>query len=50
MKIEELEKELKQNKLRSIYLLYGEETFLLESALKSIIKNFGEKVKQRTNL
>lgn len=45
MKIEELEKELKQNKLRSIYLLYGEETFLLESALKSIIKNFGEKVK-----
>lgn len=45
MKVEELEKELKQNKLRSIYLLYGEETFLLESALKSIIKNFGEKVK-----
>lgn len=45
MKIEELEKELKQNKLRSIYLLYGEETFLLESALKNIIKNFGEKVK-----
>lgn len=45
MKIEELEKELKQNKLRNIYLLYGEETFLLESALKSIIKNFGEKVK-----
>ncbi len=45
MKIEELEKELKQNKLRSIYLLYGEETFLLKSALKSIIKNFGEKVK-----
>ena len=45
MKIEELEKELKQNKLNSLYLLYGEETFLLESVLKNIIKNFGEKVK-----
>ena len=42
MKIEELEKELKQEKLHSIYLLYGEETFLLESALKKIKKLFGE--------
>ena len=45
MKIEELEKELKQNKLHGLYLLYGEETFLLELALKNITKNFGEKVK-----
>lgn len=45
MKIEELEKELKQNKLHSLYLLYGEEVFLLESSLKNIVKNFGEKIK-----
>ena len=45
MKVEELEKELKQNKLNSLYLLYGEEVFLLESSLKSIVKNFGEKIK-----
>lgn len=45
MKVEELEKELKQNILHSIYLLYGEEIFLLENALKNIKKLFGEKVK-----
>ena len=45
MKVEDLEKELKQNKLDSLYLLYGEEIFLLESSLKNIIKNFGEKIK-----
>lgn len=39
--IENLEKELKQGKLNSIYLLYGEETFLLESCLKKIKNNFG---------
>ena len=44
LKIEDLEKELKQGILSGIYLLYGEETFLLESALKSIRKLFGEKV------
>lgn len=44
MKVEDLEKELKQNKLRGIYLLYGEETFLLENCLKTIKKLFGEKV------
>ena len=37
-----LEKELKENKLNSIYLLFGEETFLLESSLKKIKKIFGE--------
>ena len=40
--IENLEKDLKQNKLNSIYLLYGEETFLLETCLKKIKNNFSE--------
>ena len=40
---ENLEKELKAGKLNSIYLLYGEETFLLESCLKKIKSNFGER-------
>ncbi len=44
MKIEELEKDLKQGNLHGIYLLYGEETFLLESSLKTIKKLFGEKI------
>lgn len=42
LKIEELEK---QNQFNGIYLLYGEETFLLEQQLKKIKKNFGETVK-----
>ena len=45
MKIEELEVELKNKKLHSLYLLYGEETFLLETVLKKIKTNFGELVK-----
>ena len=45
MKLEELEQALKQNKLDSIYLLYGEERFLLESSLKKIINLFGDTVK-----
>lgn len=44
MKIEELEKELRTGKLHGLYLLYGEETFLLENCLKSIKKIFGEKI------
>ena len=44
MKIEELEKELKTGKLHGLYLLYGEETFLLENCLKSIKKLFGEMI------
>ena len=43
--IENLEKELKNNNLKSIYLLYGEELFLLESSLKKITTLFGEKIK-----
>ena len=42
MTIQELEKELKANVLQGIYLLYGEETYLLESSLKKMKKIFGE--------
>lgn len=38
--VENLEKELKQENQNNIYLLYGEETFLLESCLKKIKNNF----------
>lgn len=41
---EELEKELKNEKLNHIYVLYGEEKYLLESSVKKIKKIFGEKV------
>ena len=44
MLIEELEKSLKSGNLNSLYLLYGEETFLLENCLKKIKSNFGEKI------
>ena len=44
MKQEELEKELKDEKLNYMYLLYGEETYLLETAVKKIKKLFGEKI------
>ncbi len=42
MTIENLEKDLKNGRLENIYVLYGEEIFLLESCLKRIKKNFGE--------
>lgn len=45
LKVEELEKQLNQGTVQGIYLLYGEETFLLEQQLKKIKKNFGELVK-----
>ena len=45
MKIEELEKELRQGTLRSLYLLHGEERFLLETNLKNIKKLFGDMIK-----
>lgn len=41
LKVEELEKELKQGNLQCLYLLYGEEVFLLETCLKKIRKQFG---------
>ena len=43
--IENLEKELKSNNLKSLYLLYGEELFLLESSLKKIKALFGDCMK-----
>jgi len=45
MTIDILEKELKEGKLNSLYLLHGEELFLLESNLKKIKALFGECVK-----
>lgn len=42
MTIENLEKKLNEEKLDNMYLLYGPELFLLESALKKIKKYFGE--------
>ncbi len=42
MKVEDLEKDLKNENLRSLYLLYGEEKFLLENSLKKIKSLFGE--------
>lgn len=43
--IENLEKELKNEELQSLYLLYGEELYLLETILKKIKSLFGEAVK-----
>ena len=45
MTIDNLEKELKAEKLESLYLLYGEELFLLENCLKKIRNLFGECIK-----
>lgn len=45
LSIENLEKELKSEKLQNLYLLYGEELFLLETSLKKIKSIFGETIK-----
>lgn len=45
MQIEELETQLKNGDLGSLYLLYGEEIFLLESSLKKIKSLFGKTIK-----
>lgn len=45
LSVENLEKELKNGNLQSLYLLYGEELFLLESSLKKIRSLFGECIK-----
>lgn len=42
MTVENLEKELKQGILNSIYLFYGEELYLLENSVRRIKKLFGE--------
>ena len=44
LKIENLEKELKSGQLQNLYLLYGEEIFLLETSLKKIKSLFGETI------
>ena len=44
MTINQLEKELKDGNLSSIYLLYGKETYLLENTVKKIKKLFGNLV------
>ena len=43
--IENLEKKLKNGDLQNLYLLYGEELFLLEMSLKKIKDLFGECIK-----
>ena len=45
VKIEELEKQLQNKKIESIYLLYGEEQYLLEQCAKKIRGIFGECIK-----
>lgn len=41
MKIEELERKLKEGKIDNLYLFYGEEKYLMESSLKKIKNIFG---------
>lgn len=42
IKYDVLEKELNANELKSIYLLYGNERFLIDGIIKKIKKKFGE--------
>jgi len=42
MTVDELEKDLKIDNLKSVYLLYGEEEYLLETSIKKMKKIFGE--------
>lgn len=44
MEISSLENSLKQGKLENIYLLYGEERFLLDNCVKKIKKIFGKMI------
>ena len=41
LKVEELEKQLNQGVAQGIYLLYGEETFLLEQTSVLVLSNYG---------
>ena len=45
LKIEDLEKQVNQGIAKGIYLLFGEETFLLEQQVAKMKKNFGELIK-----
>ena len=42
-KVEEIEKELKQGNMNSVYFLYGEELYLLETILKKIKTKLNQK-------
>lgn len=42
MTIEQLEKKIQKQEIDSLYLFYGEETYLLENMIKKIKKIFGE--------
>ena len=42
LSIEQFEKQIKQGEINSLYLLYGEDAFLLEASLKKIKNQFGE--------
>lgn len=44
MDINSLENNLKSGKLDCMYLLYGDETFLLDSSVKKIKKIFGDMI------
>lgn len=44
MTYEAIEKEIKEEKMNFLYVLYGEEIYLLESIVKKIKKLFGERV------
>ena len=44
MIVNQLEKELKDGNISSMYLLYGKETYLLENTVKKIKKLFGNLV------
>ena len=44
MTIQKMEQELKQGNLNSLYLLYGEEQYLIENTLKKIKRLFGDYV------
>ena len=45
MNVNQLDKEIKNGELGGIYILYGEEEYLLENTVKKMIKAFGETVK-----
>lgn len=45
VKVEELEKNIKSNKISSLYLLYGKEKYLIDSNIKKIKNAFGECLK-----
>ena len=45
IKVEDLEKEINKNQINGIYLLYGDDKFLIEQQIKKIRKCFGQTIK-----